>query len=99
MKIIFQQDDILSVLIPVPEFLGQLEGTEIEKLTHIANRDLESGTLYEIVQDDQVPEDRSFRGAWEYVSGDNEQISMDLSISDQRKYNRITQEEYDASNN
>jgi hypothetical protein len=90
----------LSVLIPAPKFLAQLEleGTEIEKLIHLADKDLPSGTKYELVSDDYVPSDRSFRMAWEYVSGPEEQVSHDLSLDDQLKYNHITQEEYDASN-
>ena len=96
MKIIYEWKDGLSVLIPSPKFLKQLEGTEIEKLIHIADKDLPSGTKYELV--DEVPTDRSFRGAWEYVAGAEEQVSHDLSLDDQLKYNKITQEEYDASN-
>jgi hypothetical protein len=98
MRIIYKTDNGLSVLIPAPKFLGQLEGTEIEKLIHIADKDLPSGTKYELVEDDYVPSDRSFRNAWEYVSGPEEKTSLDLSLDDQLKYNHITQEEYDASN-
>jgi hypothetical protein len=91
-------EDGLAVLIPAPEFLAQLEGTEIEKLIHIADKDLPSGTKYELVADDYVPSDRSFRNAWEYVAGAEEKTSHDLSFDDQLKYNTITQEEYDAAN-
>ena len=99
MRIIFPNNEGgLSVLIPAPKFLDQLEGTEIEKLIHIADKDLPSGTKYELVEDDYVPSDRSFREAWEYVAGAEEQVSHDLSLDDQLKYNHITQEEYDATN-
>jgi opacity protein-like surface antigen len=98
MRIIYPTDGGLSVLAPAPKFLAQLEGTETEKLIHIADKDLPSGTKYELVSDDYVPSDRSFRNAWEYVAGAEEQVSHDLSLDDQLKYNHITQEEYDATN-
>lgn len=99
MRIIYpNNEDGLSVLIPAPKFLAQLEGSEEEKLIHIAAKDLPTGTPFEIVEDDYVPSDRSFRNAWEYVSGENEQVSEDLSLDDQLKYNHITQEQFDAIN-
>ena len=99
MRIIYPTaDGGLAVLVPAPKFLDQLEGTETEKLIHIADKDLPSGTKYELVSDDYVPSDRSFRNAWEYVAGAEEKISHDLSFDDQLKYNHITQEEYDATN-
>jgi|TARA_R110002020_G_scaffold308236_1_gene523969 hypothetical protein len=88
MRIIYAQDNgILAVLIPSPEFLAQLEGTETEKLIHVANKDLPTGTKYEIVADDYPPSDKSFRNAWEYVSGADEKTSSDLTAEDLTKYN------------
>ena len=96
MKIIYAQDSgILAQLVPAPKFLAKLEGTEEEKLIHIANKDLPTGTKYEITDEDLS--DRSFRMAWEYVAGENEKTSEDLSLDDQLKYIRITQEYYDAN--
>jgi len=96
MKIIYAQDNgILAQMTPAPEFLAELEGTEEEKLIHLANKDLPTGTKYEITDEDLS--DRSFRNAWEYVAGAGEQTSADLSLDDQLKYNHITKEEYDAS--
>jgi hypothetical protein len=96
MKIIYAQDNgILAQVVPAPKFLAKLEGTEEEKLIHIANKDLPTGTKYEITDEDLS--DRSFRNAWEYVAGASEKTSEDLSLDDQLKYNRITQEEYDAN--
>jgi hypothetical protein len=97
MKIIYAQDNgVLAQLIPAPKFLAQLEGTDEEKLIHIANKDLPTGTPYEITDEDLS--DRTFRNAWEYVAGSDEKTSDDLSLDDQLKYNHITQEDYDASN-
>jgi len=95
MRIIYDNNGTLSQLIPTPKFLAKLEGTEEEKLIHIANKDLPTGTPYEIT--DELLDDRSFRNAWEYVAGADEKTSEDLSLDDQLKYNRITQEEYDAN--
>ena len=98
MRIIFEgADGMLKALSPAPKFLAQLEGTDEEKLIHIANKDLPTGTKYEIIGDDVDISDRSFRNAWEYVAGASEKTSEDLSLDDQLKYNKITQEEYDAN--
>jgi hypothetical protein len=86
MKIIYAQDNgILAQITPTPEFLAQLTGTEEEKLIHIANKDLPTGTKYEITDEDTS--DRSFRNAWEYVAGASEKTSADLSAEDLAKYN------------
>ena len=95
MKIIYDNNGILAQLIPAPKFLATLTGTEEEKLKHIANKDIPTGTKYEITDEDLS--DRNFRNAWEYVAGADEKTSEDLSLDDQLKYNHITQEEYDAN--
>ena len=98
MKIIYQSTDsegeaILAQMTPAPKFLETLTGTDEEKLIHIANKDLPTGTPYEITDEDLS--DRTFRNAWEYVAGSDEKTSDDLSLDDQLKYNHITQEEFD----
>jgi len=95
MKIIYDNNGTLAQLTPAPKFLDTLTGTDEEKLIHIANKDLPTGTPYEITDEDLS--DRTFRNAWEYVAGANERTSEDLSLDDQLKYNHITQEAYDAS--
>jgi len=95
MKIIYDNNGTLAQLIPAPKFLDTLTGTDEEKLIHIANKDLPTGTPYEITDEDLS--DRTFRNAWEYTAGANEKVSEDLSLDDQLKYNQITQEAYDAS--
>ena len=94
MKIIYNNNGSLAQLTPAPKFLDQLEGTDEDKLIHIANKDLPTGTPYEITDEDLS--DRTFRNAWEYVAGSDEKTSDDLSLDDQLKYNHITQEDYDA---
>jgi len=96
MRIIYEgEKGVAAVLVPAPKFLAELTGTDEEKLIHIANKDLPTGTKYEITDADLS--DRSFRNAWEYVAGSDEKTSEDLSLDDQLKYNKITQEEYDAN--
>ena len=97
MRIIFDNSGTISVLTPAPKKLDSMKGTDEEKLIHIANKDLATGTKYEIIGDDVDLSDRSFRNAWEYVAGDSEKTSEDLSLDDQLKYNKITQEYYDAN--
>jgi len=87
MRLIYDNDGILAVVIPTPEFLATLISTEEEKLIHIANKDLPTGTKYEIIGDDVDLSDRSFRNAWEYVAGASEKTSADLSAEDLAKYN------------
>ncbi len=95
MKIIYDNNGTLAQMIPAPKFLAKLTGTDEEKLIHLANKDLPTGTKYEITDEDLS--DRTFRNAWEYVAGASEKTSEDLSLDDQLKYNHITQEEYDAN--
>tara|TARA_R100000963_G_C4625049_1_gene91484 strand:- start:41 stop:349 length:309 start_codon:yes stop_codon:yes gene_type:complete len=97
MKIIYDNSGTLAQMTPAPKFLAQLTGTDIDgnaiypteesKLIHIANKDLPTGTKYEIIGDDVDLSDRSFRNAWEYVAGASEQTSADLSAEDLAKYN------------
>ena len=84
-RIIYNNNGTLAQLIPAPKFLETLTGTDEEKLIHIANKDLPTGTPYEITDEDLS--DRTFRGAWEYVAGANERTSADLSAEDLAKYN------------
>ena len=87
MRLIYDNGGVAQVLIPTPKFLAQLEGTLEEKLIHIANKDLPTGTKYEIIADDVDLSDRTFRNAWEYVAGASEQTSSDLTAEELTKYN------------
>ena len=61
-RIIYETDDGgVAVIVPAPEYL--LTNT-IEQL---AAKDVPAGANYEIVEDDVVPSDRTFRGAWTWV--------------------------------
>ena len=88
MRIIYEQaSGIVGVLVPAPTFLETLTGTDEEKLIHIANKDLPTGTKYEIVADNVPPTDRTFRNAWEYETGSDEKQSADLTAEELTKYN------------
>ena len=87
MRLIYDNDGVAAVVIPTPKFLAQLEGTLEEKLIHIANKDLPTGTKYEIIGDDVDLSDRTFRNAWTYTAGSDEKTSEDLSAEDLAKYN------------
>ena len=87
MRLIYDNSGVAAVLIPAPNFLAQLTGTDEEKLIHIANKDLPTGTKYEIIADSVDLSDRTFRNAWTYTAGSDEKTSADLSADDLAKYN------------
>jgi hypothetical protein len=88
MRLIYDNAGIASVVIPAPQFLAQLTGTDEEKMIHLANKNLPTGTKYEIIGDDVDLSDRTFRNAWTYTSDASvEKTSADLSAEDLAKYN------------
>ena len=87
MKIIYDNDGVAAVVTPASKFLAKLTGTEEEKMIHLANKDLPTGTKYEIISDDVDLSDRTFRDAWTYTAGSDEKTSADLSDEDLAKYN------------
>lgn len=84
-RIIYDNDGTLAQLTPDPNFLAQLTGTVEEKLIHIANKDLPTGTKYEITNVNLS--DRTFRNAWEYTAGASEKTSEDLTDEELASYN------------
>jgi len=88
MRLIYDNSGVAQVLTPAPKFLATLTGTDEEKLIHIANKDLPTGTKYEIIADSVDLSDRAFRNAWEYTADASvEKTSADLSAEDLAKYN------------
>ena len=87
MKLIYNNSGVAAVVTPAPKFLAELTGTDEEKLIHIANKDLPTGTKYEIIADSVDLSDRSFRNAWTYTAGSDAKTSADLSAEDLAKYN------------
>ena len=61
-RIIYPTDDGgVAIVIPAPE---ALEAMTIEE---IAAKDVPAGKPYKIVDVSNIPEDRTFRNAWEYT--------------------------------
>jgi len=62
LRIIYPTDDGgVAVIIPAPEWLAE---NSIEAL---AAKDVPEGKPFKIVSVDDIPSDRTFRAAWEYV--------------------------------
>ena len=88
MRLIYDNSGVASVVTPAPKFLAQLTGTLEEKLIHIANKDLPTGTKYEIIADSVDLSDRTFRNAWEYTANAAvEKTSADLTAEELVEYN------------
>ena len=61
-RIIYPTDDGgVAIIIPAPEYL------ETHTIEEIAAKDVPEGKPYKIVDVADIPTDRTFRGAWEYV--------------------------------
>lgn len=61
-RIIYPTDDGgVAILIPAPEYVAE-HGIEA-----LAAKDVPAGKPYKIVSVDDIPSDRTFRAAWEYV--------------------------------
>jgi hypothetical protein len=62
-RIIYPTDDGgVAIIIPTPEAL------ETMTIEEIAAKDVPAGTPYKIVDVSDIPEDRTFRDAWEYTA-------------------------------
>jgi len=60
-RIIFPNDEGgVSIIIPAPEYL------ETHTIEELAAKDVPAGKPYKIVDVSDIPEDRTFRNAWEY---------------------------------
>jgi hypothetical protein len=56
MKIIYQTETGVAIITPTGEL----------SIEEVAAKDVPAGVAYRIVNDDEVPSDRTFRNAWEY---------------------------------
>ena len=82
----------MTVFIPAPKKLSSLTGDDFDtidkKLIHIADKELPTGTKYELIDESVDLSDRTFRNAWEYTADAGvEKTSADLSAEDLAKYN------------
>jgi hypothetical protein len=61
-RIIYKNpDNSVSIIIPAPEALQSMT------IEQIAIKDVPANTPYKIVDVSEIPSDRTFRNAWEYV--------------------------------
>ena len=51
----------VAVIVPAPEFL------ETYTIEELAAKDVPDGKAYQIINESEVPSDRTFRNAWEYA--------------------------------
>lgn len=58
MKIIFKQGENLVILHPTDEALSFMT------IKEIADKDVPTGVPYKIIEDSELPTDRTFRAAW-----------------------------------
>lgn len=60
-RIIYPTDEGgVAVIIPAPEFL------ETHTIEELAAKNVPNGKAYQIIDETDVPSDRTFRNAWEY---------------------------------
>ena len=81
MRIIYKNDEgSLSIVIPSPTWNGTIEG--------LAKKDVPAGIAYKSIDDNNIPEDRTFRNAWE-IGGGAIVINMKKARDIKRNYLRI----------
>ena len=88
MRIIHDLDGVAAVITPAPKFLATLTGTDEEKAIYVANKNLPTGTKYEIIADSVDLSDRAFRNAWTYTADASvEKTSADLTAEQLASHN------------
>ena len=64
MRILYQQNDgTVAIIVPVLTETNPETG-ELYTIKEIAEKDVPQGKKYKIVEDSEIPTDRSFRNAW-----------------------------------
>lgn len=62
-RIIYKTEDGgVAIIIPTPEYL------ETHTIEELAAKDVPAGAEFQIVDVTDIPEDRTFRNAWEYAA-------------------------------
>ena len=69
MKIIYTQNNQVSVIHPTDEWLAN------NTIEDLAKKDVPPGVQYKIVEDSDIPTDRTYRDAW--VLDSNDEIEID----------------------
>lgn len=60
MKVVYEKDSVMYILVPSPEALKHYP------LSMIAQKDVPEGVPFWIIADEEIPTDRTFRDAWVY---------------------------------
>ena len=69
-KIVYRQDDgVLAIVIPNLKEINPATGV-VFTIDEIAKKDVPTGKKYNIIDDSDVPTDRSFRNAWTVSESD-----------------------------
>tara|TARA_B100000131_G_scaffold153007_1_gene148368 strand:- start:123 stop:359 length:237 start_codon:yes stop_codon:yes gene_type:complete len=69
-KIVYRQDDgVLAIVIPNLKEINPATGV-VFTIDEIAKKDVPTGKKYKIIDDSDVPTDRSFRNAWTVSESD-----------------------------
>ena len=62
-RIIYKTSDGgVAIIVPTPEYL------ETHTIEELAEKDVPAGAEFQIVDVSDIPSDRTFRDAWEYVA-------------------------------
>ena len=62
-RIIYKKEDGgVAIIVPTPEYL------ETHTIEELAAKDVPAGAEFQIVDVTDIPEDRTFRNAWEYAA-------------------------------
>tara|TARA_R100000231_G_scaffold40752_2_gene35522 strand:+ start:324 stop:557 length:234 start_codon:yes stop_codon:yes gene_type:complete len=70
MRIIYKQDNgVVSVIIPTTKTINPATG-KVWTAEEVAKKDVPTGYKYKIIEDSDVPSDRSFRNAWTVEDSD-----------------------------
>ena len=73
MRILYRQSNgVVCVVIPAPKILLEInpDTEQLWTVEDIAKKDVPTGSKYKIVENEEVPTDRSFRDAWTVAESD-----------------------------
>ena len=85
MRILYKQSNgVVSVVCPAPKILLEInpDTGQLWTIEDIAKKDVPTGYKYKIVEDSDIPTDRSFRDAWTVDESDlTDGVGADYGIT------------------
>ena len=65
-RIVYSHEGAVSIITPTPQILNEINPStgELWTVEDIAKKDVPTGVKYKIIENEDVPTDRSFRDAW-----------------------------------